>query len=87
MINRTLPEFWRRFEKLPDAVQSQARKGFAIFRENPSHPSLRFKPLQGHSNAYSVRVGLYYRAVALRTGDTLRWFWVGSHSDFDKEFS
>jgi hypothetical protein len=87
VINRTFPEFWRRFNRLPSEKQAQAREAFRVFRHNPHLPSLRFKPLKGHPNAYSVRIGLRYRAVALRTGDTLRWFWIGSHADFDKDFS
>jgi len=87
VIIRTFPEFWRRFNELPFEVQQQAREVFRAFRRNPRHPSLRFKPLKGNPSACSVRIGLRYRAVALRTGDTLRWFWIGSHADFDKEFS
>jgi hypothetical protein len=32
---------------------------------------------------FSVRVGLHYRAVALRDQDTLIWFWIGTHADYD----
>jgi hypothetical protein len=87
VINRTFPEFWRRFDRLPAGIQAQARESFRVFRNNPHEPSLRFKPLKGHANAWLVGIGLHYRAVALRTGDTVRWFWIGSHADFDKEFS
>ena len=87
MNNRTVAEFWSLFEKLPAAVQEQARSTFERFRKNPNHPSLRFKPLKRYPSVYSVRIGLQYRAVALRSGDTLRWFWIGSHAEFDKEFS
>jgi len=87
VINRTFPEFWRRFNRLPAGIQAQAKEAFRVFRHNPHQPSLRFKPLKGHANAWSARIGLHYRAVALRTGNTLRWFWIGSHSDFDRDFS
>jgi hypothetical protein len=87
VINRTFPEFWQHYDHLPFAIRAQAKQAFERFRRNPYQPSLRFKPLKGHTHVWSVRVGLHYRAVALRTGDTLRWFWIGSHSEFDKEFS
>jgi hypothetical protein len=87
VISRTFPEFGRRFDRLPAGIQAQAREAFRVFRNSPQQASLRFKPLKGHANAWSVRIGLHYRAVALRTGDTVRWFWIGSHADFDKEFS
>jgi hypothetical protein len=87
VINRTFSEFWLHYEHLPVAIRAQAKKAFERFRHNPCLPSFRFKPLKGHTNVWSVRVGLHYRAVALRTGDTLRWFWIGSHAEFDREFS
>ncbi len=87
MIHRTFPEFWQHYNHLPLEIQEQARHAFRLLRRDPALPSLRFKPLRGHANAWSVRIGLHYRAVALRTGDALRWFWIGSHAEFDKEFS
>ncbi len=30
-----------------------------------------------------TRIGIHYRALALREGDTLLWFWIGSHADYD----
>jgi hypothetical protein len=32
---------------------------------------------------YSARVTLGYRALGVRDGDTMIWFWIGSHSDYD----
>ena len=87
VINRTFPEFWERYDQLPPALQSPAKQAFRRFRRDPYHPLLRFKSLHGHPNAWSVRIGLHYRAVGLRSGDTLRRFWIGTHAQFDKEFS
>jgi hypothetical protein len=87
VTNRTLFEFWQLYESLPPRIQQDARRAFGIFKQNPNYPSLHFKPLQGYKNVYSVRVGIHYRAVARRDDETLYWFWIGSHSDFDKEFS
>ena len=87
MINRTLTAFWQAYEELPLEVQRNAKAAFDLFKKNPDHPSLRFKPLKGFDNVYSVRIGIHYRAVARRNKSVLYWFWIGSHSDFDKEFS
>jgi hypothetical protein len=87
VTNRTHKEFWQLYESLPPEVQHDARRAFAFFQQNPNHPSLRFKPLKGLNQVYSVRIGIHYRAVAKRNKDVLHWFWIGSHSDFDKEFS
>jgi hypothetical protein len=32
---------------------------------------------------YSARVGLGHRALGLRESDTITWFWIGSHADYD----
>jgi hypothetical protein len=29
-------------------------------------------------------VGIGYRAVGVVDGDTVIWFWIGSHADYDK---
>ena len=36
-------EFFVFYHALPDAVRQQARQAYALFRENPHHPSLRFR--------------------------------------------
>lgn len=88
MNNRALPEFWKLYEMLPIELRSHARASFKLFRENPDHPSLRFKRVQGRRNVWTVRIGAHYhRAAALRSGGMLYWFWIGSHANFDKEFS
>jgi hypothetical protein len=33
---------------------------------------------------YSVRIARGYRALGLRDGDLVTWFWIGSHADYDK---
>jgi hypothetical protein len=31
-----------------------------------------------------VRVGLGYRALGVRESDTMVWFWIGSHAEYDR---
>jgi hypothetical protein len=31
-----------------------------------------------------VRIGLAYRALGVRDGDDVVWFWIGSHADYDQ---
>jgi hypothetical protein len=31
-----------------------------------------------------VRVGLGYRALGVREADTMVWFWIGSHAEYDR---
>ena len=79
-------DFWACYGRLSKEAQQRADQGYEWFRQNPSHPSLRFKRLQGNGNYWSVRVGEGYRAVGIRDGDTIVWFWIGTHNEFDKLF-
>lgn len=67
----------------PAEVRELARRAYQIWRANPAYPGLRFKPIQGHEGLYSVRIGLNYRALGMREGDTVTWFWIVSHADYD----
>jgi plasmid maintenance system killer protein len=58
-----------------------------LFDRDPGHPSLRFKKLQGRDDIWSVRVNEQYRAVGVRSGDTIQWIWIGNHNEFDSLFS
>jgi hypothetical protein len=86
VISRGLRSFWRLYHELPEHIRQQARAAHRLFLRDPGHPALRFKKLEGAANYWSVRVGLQYRAVGARSGDTIEWFWIGTHNDFDKVF-
>ncbi len=32
----------------------------------------------------SVRIGIGYRALGVRKGEEIIWFWIGSHADYDR---
>jgi hypothetical protein len=36
-----------------------------------------------HRPTYSVRVGIGWHALGLKTEDAIVWFWVGSHAEYD----
>lgn len=72
------------FAVLPETVKYQARKAYRLWRQNPSHPSLQFKKVHSSEPVYSVRVSLDRRVLGLLEGDTMIWFWIGSHSDYDR---
>ncbi len=71
------------FDALPAQIQTQARQNFAQLRENSGHPSLHFK-LVKNGAFRSARVGMGYRAVGVPIADGVRWFWIGSHADYDR---
>ncbi len=77
--------YWEGMEKLPDEVRKMAEKSYALWRENPKHPMLRFKKIHPSQPIYSFRVGLAYRTIGVESSDgRLIWFWVGSFEEFTK---
>lgn len=87
MKSRTTAQFRKSFANLPKQVQEQTRAAYRQFKENPNHPSLRFKKVHPELPIYSARISKNYRAVSQLEGDTVIWFWVGSHSEYDKLLS
>jgi hypothetical protein len=75
------PSFWACYRILPKSIRDLADKNYELLKSNPSHPSLHFKKVGKYR---AVRVGLQYRALAIEVGDDLLWFWIGSHSEYDK---
>ncbi|MGI9061536.1 MAG: hypothetical protein ACR2H5_23490 [Ktedonobacteraceae bacterium] len=76
-------EFRELFAQLPNDVQKQAISAYRIFKENPYHPSLHFKCINKAKSWYSVRVNKNYRAIGTWKGDTIYWYFIGTHTDYD----
>lgn len=76
-----LPRFWDLYDRLPAEIRDQADKQYILFSRNPWHTPLRFKQV---GPFWSARISHSYRALAIRDGDTLTWFWIGTHADYDK---
>ncbi len=75
--------FLDRLGRLPASVRQQASRAYTLWRGDPHHPSLQFKRVSTQQPNYSARVGLGYRALALWEGDTITWFWIGLHAEYD----
>jgi addiction module RelE/StbE family toxin len=88
LTNPAMPKikFSRRFLKsyarLPAAVQEKIRKQLALLAENPRHPSLQTKPIQGASGIFEARIDRDYRLTYEReSDDTLLLRVVGKHDE------
>ena len=68
---------------LPKHVRQQASETYRLFQHTPSHPCLRFKQVWHDPRIDSARIGISYRAVGVIDGETIVWYWVGSHADYD----
>ncbi len=86
MTSQTLPSFWKAYQLLPESVKQAARKAFLLWRESPFYPSLHFKCVDQEERIWSVRITLGYRALGILEGDTVTWFWIGSHQDYERRF-
>lgn len=84
MISVTTVRFRKAYLKLPEKTKESARKAYRIWKENPKHPSLQFKQIHTTQAIYSIRIGLAWRAIGVKTDNTIVWFWIGSHADYDK---
>lgn len=81
MNHRTTAGFWRRYHQLHEDIQVLAKKNFELLKADPFHPSLHFKRID---KLWSVRVGLDHRALGLDKGDTVQWFWIGRHDEYNR---
>lgn len=87
MKSRITQKFLKSYWHLPIDVRSQARKAYQLFKENPQHSSIHFKRIHTTKPIYSARVNIDYRTIGRLEGDTIIWFWIGSHSDYDQLIS
>jgi hypothetical protein len=83
MNSELTEEFLTCFARLPKSVREQARRAYRLWRANPSHPSLQFKRIHAHEPIFSARVGIGWRVLGLLQGNTITWFWIGSHAEYD----
>lgn len=76
--------FWSSFEGLPSDIQEHAREAYRRFQQDPGHPGLQFKRVHKTKPIYSARVTRDYRVLGVLRGDTIVWFWIGKHSDYER---
>jgi hypothetical protein len=66
-----------------------AKAAFALFKENPSHPSLKHHDLkntkkgQHKDGSFAVHISRKWCAIYVKDGDTNIWYWIGSHEDYN----
>ena len=68
MKSKTLPSFWKAYDKLEESVKEQARKAYKMYKiwsNNPFHPSLHFKCINSEENVWPLRISMGYRALCI----------------------
>ncbi len=87
MKSVTTARFRKAYNILPKRIKEAAKKSFRLWTRSPNHPSLQFKSIHKTKPIYSVRIGLSWRALGTKEEDTIIWFWIGSHADYDNLIS
>ena len=87
MKSRRHPDFREAYARLPKEVRAQAKRAYDLFKQDPYHNSLYFKQVDPVDPVFSVRIGRSYRALGIKRGDAIIWFWIGHHSEYDKILS
>jgi len=76
MIYRRTAHFKKAYQTLPKNIQKKTAKAFVLFQENPPHPSLGVKKMQGHKGIWEGRIDQQYRFTfhyenQSKTGETI----------------
>lgn len=79
-------EFTARFvsfyQALSPSIRKKVDKAIVLLAENPRHPSLQTRPIQGARGIYEARVDLSHRMTYERlAGDVLLLRVVGRHDE------
>ena len=86
MKSATLPSFWEAYALLDRTTQRAARKAFSLWAENPFHRSLRFKCINDKESIWAARISIGYRVVGVMQDETITWFWIGGHDEYERFF-
>lgn len=84
MTSRTTKRFRKLLSDLPPPVQKQAYEAYRTWMRDPWHAGLQFKQIHATRPIFSARIGLDWRAVGVRTGDAVLWYFISSHADYDR---
>jgi len=60
---RSTRKFDKQYNALEQRIQKQATKTIELFVKDPTHPSLRFKKVQGTANFFEISVNLSIRII------------------------
>lgn len=78
----TTPKFRKCLSDLPPTVQKKSQETYKKWLIDPA--SVDFRQLKGKKNVWRVSIcGGDWRAVGLVKDDTINWFWIGSHNDYE----
>ncbi len=83
MKHAAVDSFVELYNVQPLRVRKQADHNFSVIKDYPQHPLLR---LVKAGEFVSMRVGSRHRALAVEDGESVIWFWIGTHSQYSALF-
>ena len=78
--------FQKHYKNLTDIEKKQFKNKLAIFAENPMHPSLRVKRIQGTSDLFEFSVNMDIRVIWFYEGEQLVALVDIGHHDILKSY-
>ena len=78
--------FQKHFNSLTDKEKKQLKNKLTLLSENPLHPSLRTKRIQGTKDLFECSVNMSIRIIWFYEGDTLIVLVDVGHHDILKQF-
>jgi mRNA-degrading endonuclease YafQ of YafQ-DinJ toxin-antitoxin module len=82
---RSTRKFDKQFKSLDQKSVKQAKKAIELFMTDPSHPSLRFKKVQGTDNFFEISVNMSIRIIVevySEEDDQINLFYIiGTHEE------
>lgn len=75
----------RDFRNLPKEIQKIVEKKLGMFGDNPRHPSLRVKKIEGLKNIWEGRITHTYRFTFQIEGDLYLLRRIGTHDILKRE--
>ncbi len=85
MVIKTAPGFEKAFKRLPEDLKELSKKKLDLLLENPSHPSLRVKKVQGYHEEppiMEMSVSMVIRITFQKFPDFLYLRHIGTHEIF-----
>lgn len=76
--------FKRDYHDLPESIQKQIDEQIIRLLENPKHPSLRIRKMEGHQTIWEARITARYRITFQINGDTYLLRRAGTHAIFKR---
>ena len=75
--------FRREFTALPVSIKGRARKQLVLFSQDPRHPSLQTKKMEGRGDIWEGRITRDYRFTFTIEGDQYILRRIGPHRILD----